>query len=171
MKLTTLKDLFEHELQDIHSAEEQIIEALPKMIEKTTYRELKRVLSQHLEQTKGHLNTVEEMATSCGMKASGQPCKGMEGIIAEGDEIISMIDDPDLRDATIIMAVQRVEHYEISGYGTVVAHARELGLHKAEELSMAILSQEYETDSNLTDIAESRINSEADDSNSSKMFA
>jgi len=171
MKLHTLSDLFEHELQDLHSAEEQIIEALPKMIKKATSPDLKQALTTHLEQTQEHLKKVAEIAESLDIKPKGEACAGMKGVIAEGEEIIAMVEGNDLMDAAIIMAAQRVEHYEIAGYGTAAAHAKELGHDEiVVDTLIAINTEEYEADSILTDLAESRINAEADDEDA-KLFA
>src|SRR3989344_258702 len=114
MKLKNLHDLFNHELQDLSSAEEQIIKALPKMIEKATNQELQDGLSNHLEKTKEHAEIVKQVATECGFSAKGDECKGMKGLLQEGEDIISLSGGDDVRDAAIIIAAQRVEHYEIS---------------------------------------------------------
>lgn len=171
MELHTLNDLFEHELQDLHSAEEQIIKALPKMIEKVSRPDLKDALTQHLEQTRGHLAKVAAIAKDLDIKVKGAECRGMKGVIAEGEEIIGMVEDADLLDAAIIMAAQRVEHYEIAGYGTAAAHAQELGYDDIVQQLVTINAEEYEADSILTDLAESRINAEADIDGSSNAYA
>jgi ferritin-like metal-binding protein YciE len=171
MKLTTLKELFEHELQDVYSAEKQIIDVLPRLIEKTTNGELKGALSTHLEQTREHKKKVEAIAEKLDMKAEGVTCRGMQGLIEEGEEILKMTDDPDVRDAAIIMIAQGVEHYEIARYGTLAAHANELGWAEIADDIVEINAQEYETDSNLTDIAESRINADAKEPDDGQLYA
>ncbi|MBI4137092.1 DUF892 family protein [Candidatus Roizmanbacteria bacterium] len=163
MKLHNLQDLFKHELQDLYSAEEQIIEALPKLIDEASSQELTDALSAHLEKTREHLEIVKQIAFENGINPTGELCTGMEGLLKEGNHIVSLAADDDVRDAAIIMVAQRVEHYEISGYGSSIAHARELDLVEAISSLEGILEQEYEADTILSEIALSGVNQEAVD--------
>lgn len=161
MKLQNLHDLYMHELQDLYSAEQQILKALPAMIEKAESKELKESLADHLEKTEEHAHIVKRIASEGGFSADAEKCKGMEGLITEGTHLISLAAESDVRDAAIIIAAQRIEHYEISGYGSAIAHARELGLSDAAYQMEGILEQEYEADTILSEIALSNINEEA----------
>lgn len=125
--MKTLQDLFEHQLQDLYSAESQMVEALPKMASQAKDKELKKAIENHLKETKDHKKRLEEISKMLGIKASGKKCKGMEGLIKEAEEALKENDKSDVLDAEMIAHAQRVEHYEISGYGTVVRYARELG--------------------------------------------
>src|SRR3954471_10429499 len=127
MKLKTLHDLFLHELKDLYSAENQLIKALPKMAKAATNEELKAGFEEHLEQTKGHVERLEQIAEKLGVKLTGHKCKAMEGLIEEGSEMISEDAEDSVRDAGLIGAAQRVEHYEIAGYGTARALAQQIG--------------------------------------------
>lgn len=176
-KMNNLKDLLKHELQDLHSAEDQIIAALPAMIEKATNTSLKNSLREHLRVTEKQKNRVvqilqllgEENAENgrkkkgiAGLFGGAQKCKGMAGIIDEGKKIMSEKMHPDVMDAAIIASAQKVEHYEICGYGTARSYAEELGLQKVAELLEQTLNEEYEADDKLTFLAESRINRQAE---------
>jgi ferritin-like metal-binding protein YciE len=161
MKLKTLADLFLHELKDLHSAETQLVKALPKMAKAATHEELRAGFEEHLEQTKGHVERLDKIGESLGIKLTGHKCKAMEGLVEEGAELISEDAEPAVRDAGLIGAAQRVEHYEIAGYGTAVALARLLNHDDAVELLQATLAEEKETDEKLTDLAESAVNAEA----------
>ena len=161
MKLNTLQDLFIHELKDLYSAETQLVKALPKMAKAATHEELSSGFEQHLEQTKNHVARLEQIAEAGGWKLSGHKCKAMEGLIAEGGELIAEDAEDTVRDAGLIGAAQRVEHYEIAAYGTARALARCLGYDEAAELLGQTLEEEKETDEKLTDLAESAINAEA----------
>ena len=161
MKLNTLEDLFLHELKDLYSAENQLVKALPKMAKAATNEELRVGFGEHLEQTKGHVERLEQIAAQLEKKLTGHKCKAMEGLIAEGAELISEDAEDSVRDAGLIGAAQRVEHYEIAGYGTATALARQLGYEEAAELLHTTLEEERETDEKLTDLAESAVNLEA----------
>jgi ferritin-like metal-binding protein YciE len=164
MKLNTLQDLFHHELKDIYSAETQLLKALPKMAEAATNEDLKAAFEEHLEQTKLQVARLEEIAEACECKLTGHKCKAMEGLILEGGELISEDADDHVRDAALIGAAQRVEHYEIAAYGTARALATCLGHDEAAELLGETLEEERDTDEKLTDLAESVINAEAAES-------
>lgn len=162
MKLNTLEDLFHHEITDLYSAENQLIKALPKMAKAATNAELKAGFEQHWEETKEHAKRLEEVATELGRPLGRHKCKAMEGLVAEGAELISEDAEDSVRDAGLIGAAQRVEHYEIAGYGTAVSLAQKLGLTKAAELLGQTLEEEKATDEKLTELAESAVNVEAD---------
>jgi ferritin-like metal-binding protein YciE len=162
MSLDTLQDLYVHELKDLYSAENQLLKALPKMAEKASNPELRQGFEKHLEQTKEHVRRLETIFDDLGRGAQGQKCVGMEGLIEEGEEILKEDAEADVRDAAIIAAAQRVEHYEIAGYGTVRTYARQLGFDEHARLLQQTLDEEGETDKLLTRMAESRINPEAE---------
>jgi ferritin-like metal-binding protein YciE len=161
MKLNSLDALFQHELKDLNSAETQLVKALPKMAKAATNEELKAGFEEHLEQTKGHVERLAQIAEELGIKLTGHKCKAMEGLIKEGAELIQEDAEPAIKDAGLIGAAQRVEHYEIAGYGTAVALAKQLGHDGAVELLQETLNEEKETDAKLTQVAESSIYPEA----------
>ncbi len=160
MKLENLEQLFLQELRDLYDAEDQITEALPKMIEAAHYPELKNALQEHLEITRQQIQRLDQVFDILGEDASGQTCKGMKGVIKEGDEIISQGGDGATVDAGIISAAQRVEHYEMAGYGTVRTYAELLGQQQIASLLQQTLDEEKEADEKLTEIARS-VNIEA----------
>src|SRR5882757_8443175 len=162
MKLKTLKDLFHHELKDLYSAEAQLVKALPKMAKAATNEELKAGFEEHLEQTREHIQRLEQIGESLEMALTGHKCKAMEGLIAEGAELISEDAEDSVRDAGLIGAAQRVEHYEIAGYGTARALATRLGQEDIADLLGQTLEEEKETDAKLTELAESAVNAEAE---------
>jgi ferritin-like metal-binding protein YciE len=164
MKLKTLQDLFIHEIKDLYSAETQLTKALPKMARAASNEELKAAFQEHLEQTRTHVARLEEIAEACECRLSGSKCKAMEGLIAEGSELISEDAEDNVRDAGLIGAAQRVEHYEIAGYGTARALAECLGYTDAAEKLNETLEEEKATDERLTELAESGINAEAAES-------
>lgn len=161
MELETLKDLYIHELKDLFSAENQIIKALPKMAKAATNPKLADGFKQHLEQTKEHAARLEQILKSHDETTRGPKCKGMEGVIKEGQEMIEEDAAEEVRDAGLISAAQRVEHYEMAGYGTARTYANLLGDVKGEKLLQQTLNEEGETDKKLTQLAES-INVEAE---------
>ena len=161
MKLNTLEDLFHHELKDLYSAETQLVKALPKMAEAATNEDLKAGFEEHLEQTKGHVERLNTIAEDLGLKLSGHKCKAMEGLIKEGAELIEEDAEESVRDAGLIGAAQRVEHYEIAGYGTARALATRLGHDEAADLLGETLDEERATDEKLTELAETVVNAEA----------
>ena len=160
MESNTLKDLYIDELKDLYDAEHQIIKALPKMIDAASSEELQNALTEHLEITKTQAERIEQIFENMGEKAKPKKCKGMEGVIKEGSEVIEENDDEQVRDAGIIAAAQRVEHYEMAGYGTVRTYATLLGEDEAAELLELTLNEEKEADEKLSELAE-RINVEA----------
>lgn len=161
MKLLTLQDLFIHELKDIYSAEKQLLKALPKMAKAATHPELKAAFTEHLEQTKTQIKRLEQIADFVDCTLTGHTCKAMEGLVEEGADLISEDAEEHVRDAGLIGAAQRVEHYEIAAYGTARALATTLGYDDAAELLGETLEEERDTDEKLTDLAESVINVEA----------
>jgi ferritin-like metal-binding protein YciE len=161
MNKNDLHELYVEQLRDLYSAENQLVKALPKMAEAATTDELRTAFEEHLEQTQGHVQRLETIFENLGEKPTGEKCKGMEGLVAEGSEVIENDDfEGELKDAALIAAAQRVEHYEIAGYGTVRTFASLLEDDEAVELLEQTLEEEKETDQKLTEIAES-VNLEA----------
>lgn len=148
-----LKDLYIDELRDILDAENQLVKALPKMAEESTSSELRSGFEHHLEQTKNHAARIEQILEAMGEAPKGKKCKGMQGIVAEGKEILDEDYEGALKDAGIISAAQRVEHYEIAAYGCVREYAQALGESEAATLLSQTLEEEKETDQKLTDLA------------------
>ena len=167
MKLENLKDLYIHELKDLHSAEKQITKALPKMVKAASNEELADAFREHLEQTEEHVRRLEEILESHDETFRGAKCKGMEGLIKEGSEMIEEDGDGDVRDSGLISAAQRVEHYEIAGYGCARTYAELLGDNDGAELLQQTLEEEKKTDRKLTELAGS-INVEAEEEESEK---
>ena len=162
MSLKTLDDLFLEELKDLHSAESQLVKALPKMAKAASSEKLREGLEMHLEQTKGHVERLDQIFKELGEKSPrGHKCKAMEGLIEEGKEMIEEDGEPEVKDAGLIGAAQRVEHYEIAAYGTACAFANMLGHKEAEELLQKTLEEEKETDEKLTELAQSEVNAAA----------
>ena len=159
--LDSLHALLEEELKDIYDAEKQLTKALPKMAKKASSPDLKAGIEAHLRQTEEQIDRLEQVFEQLEMPAKGKPCKGMKNLIAEGDEMIGEAEDDDTRDAVMIAAAQKVEHYEIASYGTVRTWAELLGLNEVASLLEESLEEEKETDQKLTSLAESHINLEA----------
>lgn len=157
-ELTTLHDLFLDEIKDLYSAEKQLLKALPKLIKRASSSELSRGLQKHLDQTEEQVTRLEQVFAELSVPARAKKCVGMEGIIEEGDEVLEHEGDPDVIDAGIIAAAQKVEHYEIAAYGTAVAHAKAMGHTTVERLLQATLDEEYEADKKLTAVAEGSVN-------------
>jgi ferritin-like metal-binding protein YciE len=161
MELETLKDLYIHELKDLYSAEKQLTKALPKMAKAATDEQLADGFQKHLEQTEEHVNRLEKILESHDETTRGPKCKGMEGLIEEGKEIIEEDADEEVRDAGLIPAAQRVEHYEIAGYGCARTYAELLGDTKGAQLLRTTLEEETVTDKKLTELAKTMINLKA----------
>lgn len=153
MRLNTFENLYADQLNDLYSAETQLIEALPKMAEAASTPELQEAFTKHLEQTRGHAETLSQLLSAIGEKAGGEKCKGMEGLLKEGKEVLDKRGDNDVKDAALIAAAQRVEHYEIAGYGTARTFALQLGYNDAVNRLQEILNEESDTDERLTQIA------------------
>ena len=161
MEKNALKELYIEELRDIYSAENQLVKALPKMAKAATSDDLRAGFEEHLEQTKGHVQRLEQIFSELDEKPSGKKCKGMEGLVEEGKEMIEE-EEGEILDAGLISAAQRVEHYEIAAYGCVRTYAKLLGETSAAELLQQTLQEEKETDQKLTKLAE-KINVEANE--------
>ncbi|MFZ1008835.1 MAG: ferritin-like domain-containing protein, partial [Candidatus Sulfotelmatobacter sp.] len=146
--------LYIDELKDLYSAETQLVKALPKMAKSAASDELRQGFEEHLEQTKGHVQRLEQIFEALGESPKGKKCKGMEGLIAEGSEVAEEDYEGNILDAALIGAAQRVEHYEIAGYGTVRAMAEVLGENEHVSLLTEILDEEKETDEKLTELAQ-----------------
>jgi len=159
--VNSLRELFVKELQDLYDAENQLIKALPKMAEASNSEELRNGFEEHLEQTKGHAQRLETIFESLGEDAKGEKCRGMEGLIKEGGKVMDEEMPEPVKDAALIAAAQRVEHYEIAGYGTVRTFAELLGEDEAVSLLEQTLEEEKETDEKLTEMSET-INEEAE---------
>lgn len=159
--LGSLEDLYLEQLQDLYDAEHQILKALPKMLEAATAPELKRAFELHLQQTQGQIRRLEQVFQQIGATPQGKVCAAMQGLITEGEELMSTRADPTVMDAGLIAAAQRVEHYEMAGYGCLRTWARQLGYNQAVQLLQQTLEEEEHTDRQLTQIAEQSINVKA----------
>ena len=157
----TLKELYIDELRDLYNAETQLVKALPKLAKAATSEDLSSAFEEHLELTKGHVQRLEQVFESLDESPKGKKCVGMEGLVKEGSEAIDEFEDKVL-DAALISAAQRVEHYEIAGYGTVVAFAELLGESEQQSLLNETLQEEKEADQNLTDLSK-EVNAEANE--------
>jgi ferritin-like metal-binding protein YciE len=160
MPVENLEQLLIDELKDIYSAEKQITRALPKMAKAAKSPELKQAFETHLEETKGQIERLDEIFETLGKKATGKTCHGMQGLVEEGQEMISELDKGDVRDAALISAAQRVEHYEIAAYGTVREYAKLLGRKDVAKLLDETLEEEKATDEKLNSIS-AQVNNEA----------
>jgi ferritin-like metal-binding protein YciE len=160
MKSNRLKHLYVEELKDLYSAENQLIKAIPKMAEASTSPDLRAGFEEHLGQTRGHVARLEKIFKALGESPTGKKCKGMEGLIKEGGEMIEEDPGPEELDAGLISAAQRVEHYEMAGYGCVATYAKLLGETEAESLLRETLEEERDTDKKLTKLS-GQINVEA----------
>jgi ferritin-like metal-binding protein YciE len=158
MQLETLQDLYIHELKDLYSAEKQLIRALPKMAKAAKNQQLADGFKEHLEQTKEHAARIEKILAKHKKSTRGSRCKGMEGIIAEGAEMVEEQADAEVKDAGLIAAAQRVEHYEMAGYGTARTYAEMLGDNEGAKLLQTTLQEEAATDEKLTKLAKSSVN-------------
>ena len=161
MKLDTLQKLYTNQLRDLYSAEHQLLKASPKMAKAASSEDLKDAFEKHLKQTKGHVERLEQVFEELGEKPKGKTCRAMKGLIEEGSEILKEGGEDSVIDAGIIVAAQKVEHYEIAGYGSVRTFAHLLGENKAAELLQTTLDEEAETNQLLNRLAESIVNPEA----------
>jgi ferritin-like metal-binding protein YciE len=164
MPLDSLHDLYVDELKDLYSAENQLLKALPKMAKAATAPELKAAFEEHLEVTRGQVERLEQIFEGLGVSPKGKKCKAMEGLVEEGKEVIEENGADAVLDAALIAAAQRVEHYEMAGYGCVRTFAKLLGDEDAANLLQATLDEEAEADKKLTELAETVINVEAAES-------
>ena len=159
--IKTMDDLFVHTLRDIYYAENQILKALPEMIEKATDPQLKQGFQSHLAETKGHVQRVEQVFKMHGVDVKGVDCPAIDGIIDEAEEIAGEVEDKKVLDAALIAAAQAVEHYEMTRYGTLIAWAKQLGRDDCASVLAETLEEEKAADEKLTEVAESHINMEA----------
>jgi ferritin-like metal-binding protein YciE len=160
-KMATLEDLYTDMLKDLYSAEKQLVKALPKMAKNAQSPDLQKAFQEHLRQTEGQVERIERIFTELGGSPRGKKCVGMEGLIEEGNELLQEDVEPDVLDAGLIAAAQKVEHYDISGYGTARAWAQRLGYDKAARLLQETLEEESMANEKLNKIAESHVNMEA----------
>ena len=161
MKLDSLQKLYLDELRDLYNAENQLLKALPKMAKAASSEELKNAFEKHLEQTETHVERLEQVFEELDQTPKGKTCRAMKGLIQEGSEILKEEGDPSVLDAGIIVAAQKVEHYEIAGYGSVRTFAELLGQQKAAELLQTTLDEESEANELLNGLAENIVNPEA----------
>ena len=162
MQMNSLRELYVEELRDLYSAENQILKALPRMIRAASNKDLQRAFTLHERQTQQHVKRLDRIFRMLDESSRGKKCKGMEGLLEEGQELIKERPEPEVLDAGLIAAAQRVEHYEMAGYGTVRTYARQLGEEEQANLLQETLNEEGETDKLLTSLAESSINIEAE---------
>ena len=161
MALQSLEDLLLHDLKDLYNAENQLLKALPRMAKKASAPELRRAFEMHLKQTEAQVKRLERVFDTLDEKVKGKTCKGMQGLIEEGKEMMEEDISDDVLDAALIAAAQKVEHYEIAAYGTARTYAQMLGNDTAAKLLQQTLDEEGETDKKLTQLAEQLINVEA----------
>jgi ferritin-like metal-binding protein YciE len=160
-KMATLEDLYTDLLKDLYSAEKQLVKALPKIAKNAQSPDLQKAFQEHLKQTEGHVDRIERIFSDMDGSPRGKKCVGMEGLIEEGNELLQEDAEPDVLDAGLIAAAQKVEHYEIAGYGTARAWAQHLGYDSAARLLQQTLEEESLANEKLTKIAESHVNMEA----------
>lgn len=159
--MKNLEDLFEHQLKDLYSAESQLVDAIPKMVKAAHDSQLKKAFENHLEETKTHKKRLEEICEELSIKPTGEECKAMKGLVKEAESMISEKANDEVKDAGLIAEAQRVEHYEISGYGTAVRFAKELGHDSIAKKLQKTLDEEYNADQKLDNLAERRLNVKA----------
>ena len=159
--MKNLKELFEHQLKDLYSAESQLVSALPKMVKNASDSKLKKAFESHLKETKEQKKRLEEICTELGIKPGGEKCKAIAGLIKEAEGFIEEAESDEVMDAGLIAEAQRVEHYEISGYGSAVRYAKELGHKEIAKKLQKTLDEEYDADNKLDKLAEGRLNEEA----------
>jgi len=158
MKIPTLDELYLHELRDVYDAENQLVDALPKMAKAASDSDLRAAFENHLKETRGHVSRLEVVFHELGERPERETCKGMKGLLAEGEKLLDQDAEPAVRDAALITAAQRVEHYEIAAYGSLKTWAGILGHEQAVEQLEATLSEEKTADETLTELAETRVN-------------
>ena len=162
MELEHLMDLYVDELKDTYNAEKQVLRALPKMAKKAEHPELRQAFENHATMTEEQVRRLETIFDDLKLPKRGKKCRGMEGLIEEGREMMEEEADPDVMDAAMIASAQRIEHYEIAAYGTLRTYAKQLGLQEHASLLQRTLDEEGETDKLLTRIAETRVNRDAE---------
>lgn len=161
MKLETMHDLYVSELESLHDAEHQLIKVLPKMAKAASNPDLAKAFIEHCDETKDHIDRLDEIFESLGTSPNGKKCRSMTVLIEEGKDVMAMDADPAVMDAALIMAVQRIEHYEMTGYGCVRTFARLLGYEETSDLLQETLDEEAEADRKLSKLAESDVNIKA----------
>jgi ferritin-like metal-binding protein YciE len=161
MKIQTIEDAFIHELSDMYNAEKQLTKALPKMAKAASSARLIQAFKTHYRETEQQIQLLDEVANLCGIKLKREKCEAMAGLIEEGSQVIKEVEEGPVRDAMLIAAAQKVEHYEIASYGTLVALADKLGMEDAADILEDILEQEKDTDEKLNSIAEREVNDQA----------
>ena len=161
MEMSNLQDLLVENLKDLYSAETQMLKALPKVAKAVDNDQLRQALTMHVKETEGQVKRLEQILGKMGEKPGGKKCKGMEGLLEEGKEMMQEDMEPEVLDAALLSAAQKVEHYEIAGYGTVRTYAELLGEKEHAKLLQETLDEEGQTDKKLTQLAESQINVEA----------
>ena len=161
MKLDSLETFYVEELRDLYNAEHQILKALPKMAKAASSPNLEKGFQEHLQQTKGQVDRLDQIFTALGKSSKGKKCKAMEGLLKEGAELLKADAEASVLDAALIAAAQRVEHYEMAGYGCVRTYAKLLGHNEATKLLQQTLDEEKRTDEKLTELAVGSINTEA----------
>ena len=162
MELKTLNDLLIHQLKDLYGAEQQLLKAMPKMLQEATSTQLKDAFTQHMTETQNQVSRLEKVFQSLGLEPEAEKCKAMEGLLKEAEDVIAHDADKEVMDAGLIASAQRVEHYEIAGYGTACTYAKYLGHTEAYELLKETLSEEKQTDEKLSMIAETSVNTKAE---------
>jgi ferritin-like metal-binding protein YciE len=162
MKLTTLDELFMHELKDLYDAEHQLVEALPKMAKAATDSDLKAAFEKHLMETKKQITRLKEVFAECDETPERETCEGMKGLVEESEEVIEDAEEGPVLDAALIAAAQKVEHYEIATYGTLITWSQLSGKSTAEQLLQQSLEEEKAADEKLSEIAESGVNMAAE---------
>lgn len=163
MNIENLRKLYVHELKDLYSAENQLVKALPKMERAASDKDLKKAFADHLKQTEKHIDRLDRIFAKLDYKPSGQKCAGMEGLLKEASDMMTEDAPPDVKDAGLIAAAQRVEHYEMAGYGVVRTYAEKLGDWGAADILQQTLNEEALTDQRLSRLATRKINFEAMD--------
>jgi ferritin-like metal-binding protein YciE len=161
MKIESMEDLFVEQIEDLYDAEQRLVKALPKMAEASTSPELRQAFESHLDETRGHVTRLEQVFLALRKKPKSQTCDAMKGLIEEGEDMISNTGQSPVRDAGLIAAANRVEHYEIAAYGTVRTLAKALGVNEAVSLLNATLAEEKKADEKLTNLAETSVNQQA----------
>jgi ferritin-like metal-binding protein YciE len=161
MKIESMEDLFLEQVEDLYDAERRLVKALPKMAEASSSQTLRQAFESHLLETEGHVRRLESIFRTLGKDPKAETCAAMKGLVSEGEDVVSNIDESPLRDAGLIAAANRVEHYEIAAYGSARTFAETLGLREAASLLQQTLQEEKLADQKLTQIAESMINDEA----------
>jgi ferritin-like metal-binding protein YciE len=159
--MESLQDLMQDELKDIYDAEKQLTKALPKLAKKASNEQLRDAIEQHLQETEGHIERLDQVFDLLGLPARGKKCEGMQHLIAEGNDMISEAEEDSTRDAVMIASAQKVEHYEIASYGTLRTWANLLGKSEVAALLEETLEEEKQADAKLTEIAESFVNEQA----------